>query len=97
MTRLRWSPRSVDDLEAIRGFIARDSSPYADLVIQRIVAAADRLTRFPEIGRIVPEVGEPRLRELIVRPFRVVYRIRPDLVEVVTVFRSSRQLPQIVE
>ena len=96
MTRLRWSPRSVDDLEAIRGFIARDSSPYADLVIQRIVAAADRLTRFPEIGRIVPEVGEPRLRELIVRPFRVVYRIRPDLVEVVTVFRSSRQFPQIV-
>ena len=97
MTRLRWSPRSVDDLEAIRGFIARDSSQYADLVIQRIVAAADRLTQFPEIGRIVPEVGEPRLRELIVRPFRVVYRIRPDLVEVVTVFRSSRQLPQIVE
>ena len=97
MTRLRWSPRSVDDLEAIRGFIARDSSQYADLVIHRIVAAADRLTQFPEIGRIVPEVGEPRLRELIVRPFRVVYRIRPDLVEVVTVFRSSRQLPQIVE
>ena len=97
MTRLRWSPRSVDDLEAIRGFIARDSSQYADLVIQRIVAVADRLTQFPEIGRIVPEVGEPRLRELIVRPFRVVYRIRPDLVEVVTVFRSSRQLPQIVE
>jgi len=97
VTRLRWSPRSVDDLEAIRGFIARDSSQYADLVIHRIVAAADRLTQFPEIGRIVPEVGEPRLRELIVRPFRVVYRIRPDLVEVVTVFRSSRQLPQIVE
>ena len=96
MTRLRWSPRSVDDLEAIRGFIARDSSQYADLVIHRIVAAADRLTQFPEIGRIVPEVGEPRLRELIVRPFRVVYRIRPDLVEVVTVFRSSRQFPQIV-
>ena len=97
MTRLRWSPRSVDDLEAIRGFIARDSSQYADLVIQRIVAAADRLTQFPEIGRIVPEVGEPRLRELVVRPFRVVYRLRPELVEVVTVFRSSRQFPYVAE
>ena len=97
MTRLRWSPRSVDDLEAIRGFIARDSSQYADLVIQRIVAAADRLTQFPEIGRIVPEVGEPRLRELIVRPVRVVYRLRPELVEVVTVFRSSRQFPYVAE
>ena len=97
MTWLRWSPRSVDDLEAIHDFIARDSSRYADLVSQRIVAAAERLVEFPEIGRIVPEVGESRLRELIVRPFRIVYRVRVDFVEIVTVFRGSREFPEIVE
>ena len=63
MTRLRWSPRSVDDLQAIHDFIARDSSRYADLVSQRMAAAAERLVEFPEIGRIVPEVGESRLRD----------------------------------
>jgi plasmid stabilization system protein ParE len=95
VTRLRWSPRSVDDLEAIHAFIARDSSRYADLVSRRIVAATERLIQFPEIGRIVPEVGEPRLRELIVRPFRIVYRVRVDLVEIVTVFRGSRAFPEL--
>jgi plasmid stabilization system protein ParE len=97
VTRLRWSPRSVDDLEAIHDFIARDSSRYADLVSRRIVAATERLLQFPEIGRIVPEVGEPRLRELIVRPFRIVYRVRVDLVEIVTVFRGSRAFPEVAE
>jgi hypothetical protein len=42
-------------------------------------------------------VGEPRLRELIVRPFRVVYRVRVDLVEIVTVFRGSRAFPEVAE
>ena len=97
MTRLRWSPRSVDDLEAIHDFIARDSSRYAELVSRRIVAATESLIEFPEIGRIVPEVGDPRLRELIVRPFRIVYRVRVDLVEIVTVFRGSREFPEIAE
>jgi len=62
-------------------------------MVQRLVNSVERLIEFPEIGRIVPEVGEHELRELIVRPFRLVYRIRPGLVEVATVFRSSRQFP----
>jgi plasmid stabilization system protein ParE len=73
VTRIAWSPRSVADLDAIRAFIALDSPVYTDLVVRRLVAAAEGLSRFPEIGRIVPERGEPRLRERIVRPFRLVY------------------------
>jgi len=97
VTRLRWSPRSADDLTSIHAFVSQDSPQYADLIVRRIVSAAGSLTRFPESGRIVPEVGEPQLRELIVRPFRLVYRVKPGLVEVVTVFRSSRQFPEISE
>jgi len=93
VTRLVWSPRASADLDLIREYISRDSPAYADLVIRRLVLAPERLIQFPEIGRVVPEVGWPHLRELIVRPFRVVYRIRPGLVEVATVFRSSRQFP----
>ena len=93
MTRVLWSPRSIRDLESIREHIAQDSSLYADLVVQRLVRAPDRLQQFPESGRIVPERGQPALRELIVRPFRVVYRLRGDTAEVVTVFRASRLFP----
>jgi plasmid stabilization system protein ParE len=93
VTRIEWSPRSVSDLGSIRDYIALDSPLYADLVVRRLVAAAERLSQYREIGRIVPERSEPQLRERIVRPFRIVYRVSPDLVEIVTVFRSSRHFP----
>lgn len=96
MIRLEWSPRARADLDSIRSYIALDSTVYADLVVRRLIAAPERLTQYPEIGRVVPEVGEQRLRELIVRPFRIVYRISPGLAEIVTVFRSSREFPSDV-
>ena len=66
---------------------------YAHRVVQRLISAAERLIEFPEIGRVVPEVGQSELRELIVRPYRLVHRLEPGIVEIVTVFRSSRSFP----
>ena len=50
---------------------------------------------FPESGRVVPELDRPEIREVIVKPYRVVYRYRGKAVEIVTVFRASRQIPDI--
>jgi toxin ParE1/3/4 len=94
VTKLRWSPQAVRDLEAIRDYIADDSPRYAALVIERIIIAVERLTSFPESGRIVPERNDPTIREVIVAPYRVVYRVRPAL-EIATVFRASRILPEV--
>lgn len=96
MTPIAWSPQSLQDLEGIRAYIAQDSVRYADLVAQRIVAAVERLGPFPESGRVVPELDKPEIREVIVKPYRIVYRHRPGLVEIATVFRSSRQMPEMV-
>jgi addiction module RelE/StbE family toxin len=90
VTRIGWSPRALHDLETIRDYIAQDSALYAGLVVQRIVASVERLVAFPESGRMVPELDRPDLREVIQPPFRIVYRTRGDLIEIVTVFRSSR-------
>jgi addiction module RelE/StbE family toxin len=95
VTAIIWSPQSLRDLEGIRAYIAQDSPRYAELVVQRIVAAVERLEAFPESGRVVPELDRAELREVITRPYRVVYRYRSDSVEIATVFRSSRQLPEI--
>ncbi len=97
MTSLIWSPQALRDLESIRGYIAKDSPLYADLVVRRIVAAVERLTAFPESGRVVPERGSPEIREVIVRPYRVVYRLRPGVVEIATVFRASRLFPEVIQ
>lgn len=95
MSRLIWSPRSLADLEAIREHIASDSEAYAGLVVARLVSAPSRLLEFPESGRMVPEFGRPNLRELAVRPYRLVYRLRGDIVEVVTVFHAARMFPDL--
>lgn len=93
MTRIVWSPTAVRDLESIRDYIAQDSTLYADLIVARIIAAVERLETFPESGRIVPERNVAWLREVILRPYRIVYRLHEGSAEVVTVFRASRLLP----
>lgn len=59
MTAIIWSPQSVHDLESIRAFIAEDSVRYAELVVARIASSVERLARFPESGRVVPELNRP--------------------------------------
>ena len=93
MTKLIWSPQSLRDLESIRDYVATDSARYAALVVERIIQGVERLTSFPESGRVVPERNDPQLREVIVRPYRVVYRLRPGVAEIATVFRASRMFP----
>ena len=93
MTPLTWSPEAQRDIESIRTYISEDSTRYADLVVRRIVATVERLETFPESGRIVPERGDPSIREVLVNPYRVVYRFRGKAVEIVTVFHASRSFP----
>ena len=95
MTKLIWSPQSLRDLGSIRDYVAADSPRYAALVVERIIQGVERLASFPESGRVVPERKDPQLRQVIVRPYRVVYRLRPGVVEVATVFRASRMLPEL--
>lgn len=96
MTSVIWSPQAIRDVESIRAFIAQDSPSYADLEARRIVAAVERLRTFPESGRQVPERPSAAIREIIQPPYRIVYRLRDEIVEIVTVFRASRQFPESI-
>jgi toxin ParE1/3/4 len=89
----------VADLESIRDFIAQTSPQYGNVVVARLVEAMDRVRRFPASGRTVPELQRPDIREVIHGSYRIVYRRRAehDFVEVLTVFRASRQLPNLPE
>jgi toxin ParE1/3/4 len=96
VTTVRWTPQAADDLEAIYDFIARDSPHYAQLTIEGILAAIDRLEQFPLMGRHVPESSCEDLRELIKPPYRIVYRIG-EVVKILTIFRASRLFPSALE
>ncbi len=90
MTRIIWAPQAIQDVEAIRAYVARDSAHYADLIAERIVAAVGRLEENPRSGRMVPELGDASVREIIHGNYRIVYRLRRDAVEIATVFHGAR-------
>jgi toxin ParE1/3/4 len=85
----------VEDLQAIRDFIGRDSPRYAATVVEQIVTAVDVLERFPLAGRVVPEHSRDDLRELVRPPYRIVYRVLEDGIHIVTVFRASQLIPAL--
>lgn len=58
----------------------------------RIGEAADRLTVYPLLGRVVPEFDDPLVRELIVGRYRLVYRVEGDTIFVVTIVHGSQDL-----
>ncbi len=96
MAQVEWTEPALDDLQAIVEFISRDSTAYAARLAQKIVEAPRRLGTLPRSGTRVPEFDRDDLRELTVRPFRVVYAIRGDECLVVAVIHGSRDLSLLV-
>jgi plasmid stabilization system protein ParE len=92
MAEVRWTPQAAGDLEAIADFIAADSPQYARLFTMDVLAAVERLVDFPNSGRVVPEIKDPAIREILFGSYRIVYRVRVDLVELLTVYHGARLL-----
>ncbi|HCG77212.1 MAG: type II toxin-antitoxin system RelE/ParE family toxin [bacterium (Candidatus Ratteibacteria) CG_4_10_14_3_um_filter_41_18] len=95
MVKLIWSPRAIKDLEGICEYIGKDSEYYAKFFAQKIVAIIEKIPEFPEIGRIVPEYDQDNLRERIFRNYRLVYRLKPGVIEIVAIFHGAKLLPEI--
>lgn len=95
VTHIVWTAAALHDLEEIHDFIAQSSPRYAAVVTGRLVAAVDQVRQFPESGRVVPELRDPNVRELIHGAYRIIYELRGHTAEVLTVFRASRQFPTL--
>ena len=94
---LIWSPSARLDLKDIAAFIAEDSPSSAQRFIKSLFQVVERLADFPESGRIVPELSDPAIREVIRKPCRIVYRIdrAERTVEIVRVWHAARGTPNI--
>ncbi len=92
MAEVRWTPQAAADLELIAEFIAHDSTHYASLFVIDVLDAVERLVHFPESGRIVPEKNDPKVREIILGNYRIVYRRRADVAEILTIHHGARLL-----
>ncbi len=89
--KVEWSPLAIKRVEDIARYIARDNPNAAATWVTELFDVVERLTEFPESGRMVPEVGVRRIREVIFGPYRVIYSMK-EKVEILTVRRGSQLL-----
>lgn len=89
---LRWTRLAEHDLIDILDSIAGDNPAAAVATIERLEAAARRLTDFPLLGRTG---SVPGTRELPVAglPFLLIYRVREGDVEILRVLHGARRWP----
>jgi plasmid stabilization system protein ParE len=80
------------DLQVIHEYIAKDSPGYANRTIEKIVGTVETIPAFPFLGRAVPEIGLPAIRERIVGNYRIMYRIAESAIQILTVHHSARSL-----
>jgi len=91
MTVIRWSGPSIREFEGSLDYIARDNRDAADRLARAIHRAVGRLRAFPDSGRMVPELEDPALREVVYAPFRVIYQHQENLVEILAVVRAEQE------
>ena len=75
-------PAARDDLEDITGHISKDNEQAAERFGNELINRTLSLAQFPQMERIVPEIDDPEIREIIHNPYRIVYRVRPVLREI---------------
>jgi toxin ParE1/3/4 len=85
------------DLREIIRYISRDSPNRAVSFGEYLVASTKRLADHPKMGKIVPESGDASIRELLVRSYRVIYRVDHHAcrIEVIRFWHSARGTPDI--
>src|SRR2546430_2489553 len=92
--RTEFSPQALADLDAIALYIARDDPEAALAWVDKLVDRAERAARPPRGARIVPEWGDPDIREVFLKTYRIIYRIEAARILVLTVFEGHHLLRQ---
>jgi toxin ParE1/3/4 len=91
------TPQSLEDLRDIVAFIAQANSERARSFGNELIDHALTLAELPERGRLVPEISEPGVREIIHRPYRIIYEIFPgqNAVYVLRFWHAARGEPEV--
>lgn len=93
---IRWSPLAVSHLENILDYISKDSERYASYFAKRVMGLIENIPNFPKQGRKVPEYEDQNLRELIFQNYRIVYRLKKEVIEIAAITHSARLLKNVL-
>ena len=89
-----WTEAALADLRAVEAYIGRHSQQYARGMVERIFARSESLSSQPRLGPMVPEYEDETVRELFEDPYRIVYRIADQQIDILAVVHAARRLPR---
>ncbi len=92
--KIVWTEPAVEDLRELHAYIARDSEVYASGFVGRIILAPERLATHPTVGRVIPETNDENIRELLFQRYRIIYWVKDDHIEILTVIHGPRDLSE---
>lgn len=90
--RVAWTETAWRDLEHVADYIAEDSPGYAAALVRQIRDQARSLEEMAERGRVVPELDQPTVRELVVGSYRLIYELSEGNVHVLGLIHGARDL-----
>lgn len=93
--KVRWTQPALEDLEQTADYIAADSKFYAAAFVRDVREAARSLRRVARRGRVVPELSDPTIRELLLGNYRLLYQLRKDEVLVIALIHGARDLASL--
>jgi len=89
---VHWTENAIEHLVNIYEYIAINSPTYGKKMVDRITRRSEQIAEHPLSGRKVPEYDAEDIRELIEKPYRIIYRIKPDQIDVLAVIHGARLL-----
>lgn len=90
-----WTESAWNDLEEAADYIARDSAYYAATFVLETRDASRVLKFHPQIGRIVPELNNSAIRELLIGSYRLIYNHKNDKIYILGFIHGTRDLPAL--
>jgi toxin ParE1/3/4 len=92
---LIWSEEALDDVDRIAEYIGRDSPYHAQQVAEHLFDLAGELPAHPELGRIVPELADPKVRERFLYSYRLIYELGDEEIHILAVIHGKRLLESL--
>ena len=89
---LRWTREATQQLAAISAYISKDNPTAARRQVVQIIARAEKLVPTPLLGRVVPELNNIAIRELLERPYRIIYTVIAGEFWILTIWHYRRLL-----
>ena len=92
--KVNWTAAALEQLRDIHSFVARSSPQYASKVVDRLTRRSQQIASFPHSGRVVPDVNDVNIREIMEGQYRIIYHLLEGDIDIIAVVHGARRWPE---